>query len=62
MTVVLSYVKQQAAGAFMRFKCITKEYGSTDYKSTRQRVSDGLLISSKTFQRNTAQEILKKKD
>ena len=30
MTIVLSYVKQQAAGAFMRFKCITKEYGSTD--------------------------------
>ena len=37
MTVVLSYFKQQAASAFMRFKRITKESGSI-YKSRRERV------------------------
>ena len=34
---VLSYVKQQAASAFMPFKHITKENGFI-YESTRQRV------------------------
>ena len=29
MAVVLSYVKQEAASAFMRFNCITKGNGST---------------------------------
>ena len=38
MTVVLPYVKQQAASPFMRFKRITKENGSI-YKSTRERVN-----------------------
>ena len=38
MTVVLSYVKQQAASTFMRFKRITKKKGSI-YKSTRERVN-----------------------
>ena len=33
---VLSYVKQQAASAFMRLKRITKENGFI-YKSTRER-------------------------
>ena len=37
MTVVLSYVKQQAASAFMRFKRIRKENGSI-CKSARERV------------------------
>ena len=37
MTVVLSYVKQQAASAFMQFKGITKENGSI-YKSTQEGV------------------------
>ena len=37
MTVAFSDVKQQAAGAFMRFKHNTKEHGSI-YKSTRERV------------------------
>ena len=40
MTVVLSYVKQQAASTFMRFKRITKENVSI-YKSTRERVNSG---------------------
>jgi len=34
----LTYVKQQAASAFMRFKRIIKEDGSI-YKSTRERVN-----------------------
>ena len=39
MTVILTYVKQQAASAFiMRFKCITKECGFS-YRSTRERVN-----------------------
>ena len=43
MTVELSYVKQQAGGAFMRFKHITKENGSI-YKSTRERVDSKKLM------------------
>ena len=38
MTVVSSYVKQQPANAFIRFKCITKDNGSI-YKSTRVMVN-----------------------
>ena len=38
MTIVSSYVKQQAASAFMRFKHITKENISV-YKSTWERVN-----------------------
>ena len=38
ITVVLAYVKQQAASAFMRFRRITKETGSI-YKSTLERVN-----------------------
>ena len=38
MTVVLSYVKQQAASALMRFKGVTKENGFI-YKSTRERIN-----------------------
>ena len=38
MTVVLSYVKQQAASAFMRFERITEENGSI-YKCTQKRVN-----------------------
>jgi len=37
MTVILSYVKQRGASAFMRLTHITKENGSI-YKSTRERV------------------------
>ena len=37
MTVELSYFKQQAGSAFMRFKCITKEIGSI-YKSIWEMV------------------------
>ena len=38
LTVVLSYVKQQATSAFMQFKRSTKENGSI-YKSTRAKVN-----------------------
>ena len=40
MTVVLSYVKQQAASTFTQFKRITKGNGSI-YKSTEEKVDSG---------------------
>ena len=43
MTIELSYVKQQAGGAFMRFKRIIKENGSV-YKSTKERVDSKKLM------------------
>ena len=46
MTVVLSYVKQRGASAFMRFKHITKENCSI-YKSTRERVDSRWAHGSK---------------
>ena len=36
MTVVLPYIKQQAASAFIQFKHITKENGSI-YKSSSEK-------------------------
>ena len=51
MTVVLSYVKQRGASAFMRFKGITKETGSI-HKSTRERVDSRWAPGSNYHRRN----------
>jgi len=51
MIVVLSYVKQQAASAFMRLKHITEENGSI-YKSTRERVDSRWAPGSNYYRRN----------